>query len=141
MVSIIMSKSKIPIRPPGTFKLSQQEQEAITWHIISGLARTEVYRRFVRPDLETSKTALDKLTKMFFEDKEVKRYMEEYQKTLDMPGREDSIAFGKELKDLLGEDFCLVPCKDLSFVENPTVVGLGDSFAGGLLPGLLKENR
>lgn len=78
-----MSKSKIPIRPPGTFKLSQQEQEAITWHIISGMARTEVYRRFVRPDLETSKTALDKLTKMFFEDKEVKRYMEEYQKTLD----------------------------------------------------------
>jgi 6-pyruvoyl-tetrahydropterin synthase len=47
------------------------------------MARTEVYRRFVRPDLETSKTALDKLTKMFFEDKEVKRYMEEYQKTLD----------------------------------------------------------
>ena len=78
-----MSKSKIPIHPPGTFKLSQQEQEAITWHIISGLARTEVYRRFVRPDLETSKAALDKLTKMFFEDKEVKRYMEEYQSTLD----------------------------------------------------------
>lgn len=78
-----MSKSKIPIRPPGTFKLSPQMQEAITWHVISGLARTEVYRRFVRPDLETSKTALDKLTKMFFEDKEVKRYMEEYQKTLD----------------------------------------------------------
>ena len=78
-----MSKSKIPIRPPGTFKLSQQQQEAITWHIISGMARTEVYRRFVRPDLETSKTALDKLTKMFFEDKEVKKYMEEYQKTLD----------------------------------------------------------
>lgn len=78
-----MSKSKIPIRPPGTFKLSPQMQEAITWHIISGMARTEVYRRFVRPDLETSKTALDKFTKMFFEDKEVKRYMEEYQKTLD----------------------------------------------------------
>lgn len=78
-----MSKSKIPIRPSGTFKLTQQEQEAISWHIISGMARTEVYRRFIRPDLETSKAALDKLTKMFFEDKEVKRYMEEYQSTLD----------------------------------------------------------
>lgn len=78
-----MSKSKIPIRPPGTFKLSQQEQEALSWHIISGMSRTDVYRRFIRPDLETSKTALDKLTKMFFEDKEVKRYMEEYQTTLD----------------------------------------------------------
>lgn len=78
-----MSRTKIPIRPSGTFKLSQQEQEALSWHIISGMARTEVYRRFVRPDLETSKAALDKLTKMFFEDKEVKRYMEEYQSTLD----------------------------------------------------------
>lgn len=78
-----MSKSKIPIRPSGTFKLTQQEQEALSWHIISGMARTEVYRRFIRPDLETSKAALDKLTKMFFEDKEVKRYMEEYQSTLD----------------------------------------------------------
>lgn len=66
---------------------------------------------------------------------------EEYQKTMDMPGRPDSIEFGKQLKELLGDQFCLVPCKDLSFVENPTVVGLGDSFAGGLLPGLLKENR
>ena len=78
-----MSRTKIPIRPSGTFKLSQQEQEALSWHIISGMARTEVYRRFIRPDLETSKAALDKLTKMFFEDKEVKRYMEEYQSTLD----------------------------------------------------------
>ena len=78
-----MIKSKIPIRPSGTFKLTQQEQEALSWHIISGMARTEVYRRFIRPDLETSKAALDKLTKMFFEDKEVKRYMEEYQSTLD----------------------------------------------------------
>lgn len=77
-----MSKSKIPIRPKGSFKLSAHEQDAITWHIISGMSRAEVYQRFIRPDLETSKTALDKLSKMFFEDKEVRRYMEEYQVTL-----------------------------------------------------------
>ena len=46
------------------------------------MSRAEVYQRFIRPDLETSKTALDKLSKMFFEDKEVRRYMEEYQATL-----------------------------------------------------------
>ena len=77
-----MSKSKIPMRPKGAFKLSAHEQDAITWHIISGMSRAEVYQRFIRPDLETSKTALDKLSKMFFEDKEVRRYMEEYQATL-----------------------------------------------------------
>lgn len=77
-----MSKSKIPMRPAGSFKLSPHEQDAITWHIISGMSRAEVYQRFIRPDLETSKTALDKLSKMFFEDKEVRRYMEEYQATL-----------------------------------------------------------
>lgn len=77
-----MSKSKIPMRPKGAFKLSANQQDAITWHIISGMSRAEVYQRFIRPDLETSKTALDKLSKMFFEDKEVRRYMEEYQATL-----------------------------------------------------------
>ena len=77
-----MNKSKIPMRPKGAFKLSAHEQDAITWHIISGMSRAEVYQRFSRPDLETSKTALDKLSKMFFEDKEVRRYMEEYQATL-----------------------------------------------------------
>lgn len=77
-----MSKSKIPMRPKGSFKLSAHQQDAITWHIISGMSRAEVYQRFIRPDLETSKTALDKLSKMFFEDKEVRRYMEEYQATL-----------------------------------------------------------
>ncbi len=29
-----------------------------------------------------------------------------------------------------------VPCRDLSFVTKPTVVGLGDSFVGGMLPGI-----
>lgn len=66
---------------------------------------------------------------------------EDYLNTMNMPGREDSVAFGEKLKELMGNNFCLVACKDLSFVENPTVVGLGDSFAGGILPGLMKENR
>ena len=33
----------------------------------------------------------------------------------------------------LSDKVCCVPCKNLSFVENPTVVGLGDTFAGGML--------
>lgn len=40
--------------------------------------------------------------------------------------------FSEEIQNMANE-VCCVPCKDLSFVANPTVVGLGDSFAGGLL--------
>ena len=47
--------------------------------------------------------------------------------------------------DAKGEEFCrqvtdsdplacCVPCKDLEFADRPTTVGLGDFFAGGLLP-------
>lgn len=36
-------------------------------------------------------------------------------------------------------ELCCVPCKDMSFVEHPTSVGLGDSFCGGLLIDLVKK--
>ena len=51
------------------------------------------------------------------------------------------MTFCQQMRQRQGERICCVPCKDLSHVTNPAVVGLGDSFAGGLLPGLLKENR
>ena len=50
-----------------------------------------------------------------------------------------AVTFWQQMRQRLGERICCVPCKDLSHVTNPAVVGLGDSFAGGLLPGLLKE--
>jgi ADP-dependent phosphofructokinase/glucokinase len=64
-----------------------------------------------------------------------------YRETAAMAPRAASVDFCREMKALLGDRICCIPCKDLSHVEHPTVVGLGDSFAGGLLPGLLKENR
>ena len=67
--------------------------------------------------------------------------MDDYRETAQMQGREDSVIFCEQLKEMLGDKICCLPCKDLSHVEHPTVVGLGDSFAGGLLPGLLRENR
>lgn len=42
-----------------------------------------------------------------------------------------------KVKQEYGEHICCVPCKDLSFVKHPTVVGLGDAFVGGLVLGLL----
>ena len=61
----------------------------------------------------------------------------EYQQTALLPEREDSISFCKELETLL-PDCIAVPSKDLQFVKSPVVVGLGDCFAGGLLPALEK---
>ena len=66
---------------------------------------------------------------------------EDYNETMQMPGRAESVRFCEDIKELSDNHICCVPCKDLRYVEHPTVVGLGDSFAGGLLPGLLKENR
>ena len=64
-----------------------------------------------------------------------------YAQTAAMAPKVAAVTFCQQMEQRLGELICCVPCKDLSHVTNPTVVGLGDSFAGGLLPGLLKENR
>ena len=60
-----------------------------------------------------------------------------YTETASLPEREDSRVFCKAMKEALGDSICIIPSKDMSQVEHPAVVGLGDSFAGGCLPGLL----
>lgn len=64
--------------------------------------------------------------------------MEDYKETGTLADKTESQVFCRQLGDLAGKCVYCIPCKDLSSVEKPTVVGLGDSFAGGLLPGLLK---
>lgn len=66
---------------------------------------------------------------------------ETYEQTRALTDKPESVRFCREMKQRLGSRICCVPSKDLSKVENPTVVGLGDAFAGGMLPGLLKQNR
>lgn len=48
--------------------------------------------------------------------------------------------FCKEIKSIAGDMVCALPTKDLSQVKNPTVVGLGDCFAGGLVLGLTEKD-
>ena len=67
--------------------------------------------------------------------------VKEYEETAKLAVRQDSIVFGEELEKMSDRAICCVPSKDLSFVEHPVVVGLGDSFAGGLLPELVLEKR
>lgn len=67
--------------------------------------------------------------------------MDDCEQTKGIPDKADSVTFCERMKKILGDKVYCIPCKDLSDVKDPTVVGLGDTFAGGLLPGLLKENR
>ena len=62
---------------------------------------------------------------------------EKYNETHTLPDREDSYVFCQAIREALGDRVCIIPSKDMSHIEHPSVVGLGDSFAGGCLPGLL----
>lgn len=81
-----MPKPIIPLRPDGYFtSLTQPEQSALTWFVISGCTRKEAFVTFARPDMlgSKAKAALDDYVKQFFSRKEVKEYIDEYQKVLD----------------------------------------------------------
>lgn len=67
--------------------------------------------------------------------------VEDYEQTKNIPDNADGAVFCGKISEKLGDRVYCIPAKDLRDVVNPTVVGLGDSFAGGLLPGLLKERR
>lgn len=63
----------------------------------------------------------------------------EYREVEKYPAKEKSMEFCALLEEKAGHTLCCLPTKELKFVENPTVVGLGDFFAGGLLPELLTD--
>lgn len=63
--------------------------------------------------------------------------MQEYHETERLSDKREGEVFCDGIKEILGGKIYCIPTKDLSFVGHPTVVGLGDFFAGGLLPGLL----
>lgn len=81
-----MAKPIIPLRPNGfVSSLTQEEQAALTWLTISGCSRKDAFLTFCRPDMleMKAKAALDEYVKQFYARKEVKDYLDAYQKTLD----------------------------------------------------------
>ena len=79
-------KSLIPIRPDNfRSPLSQDEQNALSWYVLSGCARKDALLIFSRPDMMASKAkaAVEDYVKQFYARKEVKDYIEAYQATLD----------------------------------------------------------
>jgi hypothetical protein len=81
-----MSKQLIPLRPDNaSTPLSQPEQAALTWYVLSGCTKKEAFITFARPDMLDSKAkaAVEDYVKQFYARKEVKDYIEAYQATLD----------------------------------------------------------
>lgn len=65
----------------------------------------------------------------------------EFEETLALSDNHDGKLFSHQICSFGDNEIECVPCKDLSAVKRPTVVGLGDTFAGGMLPGLLCDQR
>lgn len=81
-----MPKAVIPIRPENfRSPLSQDEQNALSWYVLSGCGRKDALLIFSRPDMVASKAkaAVEDYVKQFYARKEVKDYIEAYQETLD----------------------------------------------------------
>lgn len=81
-----MAKALIPLRPKDfVSSLSQPEQSALTWFVLSGCTKKEAFLIFARPDMLSSKAqaAIDDYVKQFFAQKPVKDYIDAYQMTID----------------------------------------------------------
>lgn len=64
---------------------------------------------------------------------------EEFREVVSMALNKEGEDFCRRIEALSGGRACALPTKDLSGVCNPTVVGLGDCFAGGLVLGLTEN--
>lgn len=74
------------MRPEGFLSnLPQSQQACLTWYVLSGCSRKEAFVTFARPDMFASKAkaALEDYVKQFFASRDVKDYIEAYEKTLD----------------------------------------------------------
>lgn len=81
-----MAGALIPLRPQDFISnLSQPEQTCLSWYVLSGCTRKEAYLAFAHPEfmVSGSKPAFEASMKEFFASKDVKAYIEAYNKTLD----------------------------------------------------------
>ena len=89
--------SIIPIRPQN-FKtqMTQGEQNALSWYLLSGCKKEEAFLLFARPDMADSKakSVVQETIKQFFARADVKEYMMAYRDTLEdlvNPKRKDRV--------------------------------------------------
>lgn len=140
-----MAKPIIPLRPNGfVSSLTQEEQAALTWLTISGCSRKDAFIIFARPDMleMKAKAALDEYVKQFYARKEVKDYLDAYQKTMDeflhpAPVKKEASGSLEERKALAKTklvEFAMSLADHIEDAEDPeTVLKLADKV--GLLDG------
>jgi hypothetical protein len=75
-------QNKVPLRPPGNFKLTQDECDCLTWYILKGCAAATAYGLFVRKDLVFNKTTLKAASKQFFASQAAIAYMNAYNRII-----------------------------------------------------------
>lgn len=78
--------SLIPMRPKNVkFNLLNEEQEGLTYYVLSGCTRETAFLKFIRPDFIGSKAtaAVKAAVQQFFASKDVKDYIEAYRKTIE----------------------------------------------------------
>lgn len=81
-----MATSVIPLRPKDfVSNLTQDEQAALTWYILSGCSKKTAFVTFARPDMLPSKAkaAVDSYVQQFFAQKESIDYLNAYRQTID----------------------------------------------------------
>lgn len=77
--------SLIPMRPKGQkFNLTVEEMDGLTYYVLFGCSREIAFLKFVRPDFISTKTnpAVKAAVQQFFASKDVKEYIDAYQKTI-----------------------------------------------------------
>ncbi len=74
------------MRPRGRkFDLSEEEMNGLSYYVLSGCSREDMFLRFVRPDFLGTKApaAFKAAVKQFFAVKDVQEYIESYRRTID----------------------------------------------------------
>lgn len=78
-----MAKSLIPLRPSVGTTLSDNEQNCLVWHVITGCRPVDAFRIFVKPELSVSPTTLEKVSAQFFASRPAMIFIESYKETMD----------------------------------------------------------
>lgn len=140
-----MAKSLIPLRPEGFLSsLSQPEQAALTWYVLSGCTKRDAFFTFARPDMRasSSKAAVEDAIKQFYARKEVKEYIDAYTATIDKvlhpepvkPVQSGSLEERKAKARTKAMEFAMSLADNIEQAEDPeTVLKLMDKV--GLLDG------
>ena len=128
------SASIIPMRPdkvPNT--LTIEEQNALTWYVLSGCAREDAVILFMRPDMAKSKAkaAVIEYVKQFFSRKDVRDYMDGYEAAMDdvlHPKKKEAKQMSGTVEEkkakALGKlvEYVLAEASDIENAEDPKAI-------------------